>query len=143
MVSTVATGVLMILTTLVGDVVRSIAPGDEDTLCTREPHFAQSQPTNLRFLLDSYNYQRLLPGVWQSLDVDGEGKGVSAKIPTVHNCIACVYFIAVIIINFVVCSGLESMAESVETESKCAIFKVNLDKTIGYLRSTYPTHHCT
>ena len=37
----------MILTTLVDDVVRSIAPGDEDTLCTREPHFAQLDSSSI------------------------------------------------------------------------------------------------
>ena len=61
------------------DLVRSIAPGDEDVLCTREPQFAQSHPPNQRLLLDSYNYQSLIPRVWLQLNIDGEGQGVSKK----------------------------------------------------------------
>ena len=62
------------------DLVRSIAPGDEDVLCTQEPQFALSHPPNQRLLLDSYNYQSLFPQVWKKLDMDGEGKGVSTEI---------------------------------------------------------------
>ena len=60
--------------------VRSIAPGDEDVLCTREPQFGRSHPPNQRLLLDSYNYESLFPRVWKRLDMDGEGQGVSTEI---------------------------------------------------------------
>lgn len=61
------------------DLVRSVAPGDEDVLCTREPQFSRSHPSNRRLLLDSYNYRSLFPNVWKKLDMDGEGQGVSVE----------------------------------------------------------------
>ena len=75
-------GVLIFLSASLNDVVRSVAPGDEDVLCTREPHYAQSHPPNERLLLDSYSYQNLLHRVWQQLNIDGIGQGVSANIHT-------------------------------------------------------------
>ncbi len=62
------------------DLVRSIAPGDEDVLCTEEPQFSRSHPPTQRLLLDSYNYHSLFPHVWKQLDIDGEGQGVSTEI---------------------------------------------------------------
>lgn len=60
--------------------IRSVAPGDEDVLCTEEHQFSRSHPPNQRLLLDSYNYQSLFPHVWKQLDMDGEGQGVSTEI---------------------------------------------------------------
>ena len=72
--------ILLVLLLSIIDFVRSIAPGDEDVLCTGEPQFGRSHPPTLRLLLDSYNYQSLLPRVWKQLDMDGEGQGVSTEI---------------------------------------------------------------
>ena len=71
--------VLVFLNALRSGVVTSIAPGDEDTLCTREPYYAQPYHQNQRFLFDSYHYQSLFRGALQQLDVDGEGQGVRTE----------------------------------------------------------------
>lgn len=77
--NTVASVVAGALLFLLCDVARSIAPGDEDLLCTREPRYAQPHPATQRIILDSYNYHKLLYGVWQRLDGDGRGEGVSSR----------------------------------------------------------------
>ena len=56
------------------------APGDEDTRCEgqREPY-----PPNITMLMDSRNYEQLITGssaVWQAVDVDGTGNGVSGCV---------------------------------------------------------------
>ena len=53
------------------------APGDEDGRCEgqREPY-----PPLTEMLMDSRNYEQLITGssaVWQALNVDGTGSGVS------------------------------------------------------------------
>ena len=63
------------------------APGDEDSFCTNElPLSGTTPPTNLKILLDSYNYVNLLPpqdgAVWQAVDNDnnnGAGRGTEVK----------------------------------------------------------------
>ena len=72
----VLSGVLVLFSVIVSDVVTSIAPGDDDVLCTREP-YAHSQSPDERILFDSYNYRSLFNDVWKHLDIDGEGEGVS------------------------------------------------------------------
>ena len=78
MVHTIAS--LIAVTLLLGgvDIARSIAPGDEDLLCTREPRYAKPHLASRRIVLDSHNYQNLLYGVWQHVDKDGQGLGVSS-----------------------------------------------------------------
>ena len=57
-------------------VANSQAPGDGDGHCPTRTDYESQQ----RVLMDSWNYDRLLPpdsnpnrGVWQSLDVDADG----------------------------------------------------------------------
>ena len=63
------------------------APGDGDAFCNSTNGVqAQEHPTNVKILMDSFNYLNLLPphggAVWQRLDLDdnnydGEGTEVS------------------------------------------------------------------
>ena len=59
------------------------APGDEDGRCVSErARTGDVYPPNTRMLIDSRNYEQLLIGssaVWQALDVDGTGSGVSGR----------------------------------------------------------------
>ena len=55
------------------------APGDESPRCVnqRGPY-----PPNTRMLMDSRNYEQLITGssaVWQAVNVDGTGSGVSGR----------------------------------------------------------------
>ena len=55
------------------------APGDESSRCVsqRGPY-----PPNTRMLMDSRNYEQLITGssaVWQAVDMDGAGSGVSGR----------------------------------------------------------------
>ena len=73
-------GCLLVLTTLrVAAAIDGVAPEDEDQLCTEtlpaagvfsRPYY----PTNIKVLMDSYNYETLLPPqqnpVWQQVDLD-------------------------------------------------------------------------
>ena len=45
-----------------------------------------SYPEDQRILFDTWNYERLLGsgGRLQTLDIDGEGSGVSSKVPLMH-----------------------------------------------------------
>ena len=55
------------------------APGDEDSGCESQ---RGDYPPNTRVLMDSRNYEQLITGsgaVWQALDVDGTGSGVSGR----------------------------------------------------------------
>ena len=59
--------------------VSAQAPGDEASRCVnqRGPY-----PPNTRMLMDSRNYEQLITGssaVWQALNVDGTGSGVSGR----------------------------------------------------------------
>ena len=59
--------------------VSAQAPNDEDSRCVSQ---RGSYPPNTRMLMDSRNYEQLITGssaVWQALDVDGTGDGVSLR----------------------------------------------------------------
>ena len=70
------------------------APGDEDSRCgnQRGPY-----PLKTKMLMDSRNYEHLITGssiVWQALDVDGTGRGVSMRcviLFTRRNCLFIIY----------------------------------------------------
>ena len=73
-------GCLLVLTTLrEAAAIDGVAPGDEDQLCTETLQAAgvfsrPYYPTNIKVLMDSYNYETLLPPqqnpVWQQVDLD-------------------------------------------------------------------------
>ena len=55
------------------------APGDEISRCV---NMRGSYPPNTRMLMDTRNYEQLITGssaVWQAVDVDGNGDGVSGR----------------------------------------------------------------
>ena len=55
------------------------APGDENSRCVNQRGV---YPPNTRMLMDSRNYEQLITGssaVWQALNVDGTGRGVSLR----------------------------------------------------------------
>lgn len=62
--------------------VFGISPGDENTICLRDPRFATfNYPASQRFLLDSYNYHDLLiqnnpSSLWKEFNADNSGDGV-------------------------------------------------------------------
>ena len=51
----------MALVVVIISVVKSQAPGDEDDRCLSTPYL-HTYEDNAKILMDSYNYQRLLPG---------------------------------------------------------------------------------
>ena len=56
------------------------APGDEAPRCVNQR--GDVYPPNTRMLMDSRNYEQLITGssaVWQALNVDGTGRGVSGR----------------------------------------------------------------
>ena len=56
------------------------APGDEDRRCVNQR--GDVYPPNTRMLMDTRNYEQLITGssaVWQALNVDGTGSGVSGR----------------------------------------------------------------
>ena len=56
------------------------APGDENNRCVS--YRGDVYPPNTRMLMDSRNYEQLITGssaVWQALNVDGTGSGVSGR----------------------------------------------------------------
>ena len=56
------------------------APGNEDRRCVNQR--GDVYPPNTRMLMDFRNYEQLITGssaVWQALDVDGTGSGVSGS----------------------------------------------------------------
>ena len=56
------------------------APGDEASSCVNQ---RGTYPPNTRMLMDSRNYDQLITGagaVWQALDVDRAGDGVSGCV---------------------------------------------------------------
>ena len=56
------------------------APGDENSRCVN--YRGDVYPPNTRMLMDSRNYEQLITGssaVWQVLNVDGTGYGVSGR----------------------------------------------------------------
>ena len=60
--------------------VSAQAPGDEDNRCVNQRR--DVYPPNTRMLMDSRNYEQLITGssaVWQALNVDGTGRGVSLR----------------------------------------------------------------
>ena len=68
----------LVAVTVQAQVQTGVAPGDEDPVCFTLRGFG-SVPTpvysaNMRVLVDSWNYQNLLPGqtgaVWQQVDID-------------------------------------------------------------------------
>ena len=90
------------------------APGDESSRCVnqRGPY-----PPNTIMLMDSGNYEQLITGssaVWQALDVDGTGIGISGCVMEANtiflhlrkNCVAiapvCLF---IIICLYTTCSG--------------------------------------
>ena len=62
---------------------------DADFQCIRP---GRTDPSPVRYtvdqriLFDTWNYERLLDsgGVLQTLNIDGEGNGVSSKVPVMH-----------------------------------------------------------
>jgi len=55
------------------------APSDRDTRCVNQ---RGSYPPLTEMLMDSRNYEQLITGssaVWQAVDVDGTGSGVSMR----------------------------------------------------------------
>ena len=64
-----------------------VAPGDEDPLCQQlrangtapTPNYA----TSIRVLLDSWNYENLLPphlgAVWTEVNIDGDSREVNSE----------------------------------------------------------------
>ena len=60
------------------------APGDESSRCVNylRAWTGDVYPPNTRMLMDSQNYDQLITGssaVWQTVDVDGTGSGVSGR----------------------------------------------------------------
>ena len=51
----------MALVVVIISVVKSQAPGDEDDRCLSTP-YVHTYEDDVKILMDSYNYQRLLPG---------------------------------------------------------------------------------
>ena len=69
---------LVVAVTVQAQVQAGVAPGDEDPSCFTLRGFGSAPTpaysTNMRVLMDSWNYQNLLPGrtgaVWQQVDND-------------------------------------------------------------------------
>ena len=82
------------------------APGDEDARCTTEHSSPQVYPDTVRNLMDSYNYENLLPGngtgnppiataVWNDFSFDGNDVTPDTTTPTyvslLANCAAVIF----------------------------------------------------
>ena len=77
------------------------APGDEDDRCTVDHPNPQVYPDTVRNLMDSYNYEQLLPGngtgnppiegaVWNDRSYDGNDE-INRNSPTFVSMTHCVY----------------------------------------------------
>ena len=84
-------GIFFMCLTALPSVVIAQAPGDGDSFCTNTlPNVSgvapPVYPVNVRILMDSYNYIRLLStqsgAVWQQVNVDGiqsQGRGATVS----------------------------------------------------------------
>ena len=87
--------ILLLMTLMLVRRLQAQAPGDEDDRCTVDHTSPQVYPDTVRNLMDSYNYEQLLPGngtgnpviqgaVWNDRSYDGNDE-TNRNSPTYVN----------------------------------------------------------